>query len=140
MNSLTDRLLAIVALLCAVCLVSAFLNLWLLFGTMAWLLITVCIAFGLGRASGDRVILSTLAFIFLAYTALLFAMLQLHDGTGDPIMVLGMPVGAALVIYGIWPLGILPSLLYAILFDRWIMPSDKLERFLAEFGRRGHKT
>jgi len=135
MNRLPDRLLATAALLCVVCLVCAFLNLWLLFGATAWLLITVELAFGLGRASRNRIIISGLTLIFLGYTALLLAMYWLHDAAGEPIMILGFPVGAALLVYGIWPLGILPSLLYAIIFDRWILPPDRLERFLDEFGR-----
>jgi hypothetical protein len=42
----------------------------------------------------------------------------------------------ALLVYGVWPLGILPSLLYAFRFRQAVLPEDRLERFLAEHSRR----
>jgi hypothetical protein len=80
-------------------------------------------------------VLVTLALILLAYCGLLCGMAWVHDPAVDPTLVLGFPPGTALLIYGIWPLGMLPAVLYPIAFDRWILPADRLDRFVAEFGR-----
>lgn len=136
MKNSTDRTVAAIALLCALCVVFSLFNRWILFGVTAWMVITLEFAFGLGRASSHRAAQSFLALVFLSYIVLFLGMHWLHDPSGEPIIVLGYPVGTALLIYGIWPLGMVPSLLYAAIFDRWILPPDRLERFLDEFGRQ----
>ena len=136
MKDYTHRTVLAVALSCVLCILFGFLNRWMCFGLTTSLLVALALALGVGRACGQRPVLVTLALILLAYCGLLCSMAWVHEPAGEPNLVLGFPPGTALLIYGIWPLGMLPSVLYPIAFDRWILPADRLDRFLAEFGRR----
>jgi hypothetical protein len=140
MSHFTDRVVAVIAVCCALAIVLAFLRQWLLFGLSIWLLITMGLALGFGRATRHRSILATLAFILLAYVALLLGMAWLHDPTGAPDLVLGLPIGAALLVYGIWPLSLVPTVLVTVMFDRWVLRVDQVEALVAEFGQSQEDT
>jgi hypothetical protein len=43
-------------------------------------------------------------------------------------------VPTALLIYGIWPLGIVTGVLYFLVFRKSILSDSKLEKFLRDFG------
>jgi hypothetical protein len=136
MKDYSHRLVIAIAVSCLLCILFAFLNQWIWFGLTTSLLVTVTLALGVGPVCGQRPVLAALAFVLLAYCGLVCGMAWVHDPGREPNLVLGFPPGTALLIYGIWPLGMLPGLLYPIAFDRWILPADRLDRFLAEFGRR----
>ena len=78
----------------------------------------------------------SLAAIYLVFAAVVSAIILL-DAPGGPLRLwLGLPAPTGLLVYGIWPLGILPSLLFAFRFHDTVLPHDRLERFLAEHSRR----
>ena len=140
MNNYAQRLVLAITCSCALCILLAFLNLWIWFGLTTSLLIALSLALGMGRTCNQPPVLVTLVLILLAYCGLLCGMAWLHEPETDLTLVLGFPPGTALLIYGIWPLGMLPAVLYPIAFNRWILPADRLDRFVAEFGRQKDNT
>lgn len=99
--------------------------------------IVLVLAFGWkGRVQG--VVRWSLVGIFLLFTGLIAAMAVLADSAGDAQLWLGLPRPTALLVYAVWPLGALPSLLFAFRFRDTVLPPDKLARFLAEHSR--HKN
>jgi hypothetical protein len=62
-------------------------------------------------------------------------MYWLHNPAGGPDTILGFPAGAALLIYGIWPLGVAPTILVTAVFESRVLPPDRVARLLAEHGR-----
>ena len=135
MLEFTDRLAAIISITSVVCLLTGLLGLWLWFGLATWFLVTLLLALGPGKASRRWPLLPTLAVILMMHWGLFCAIAWLHDPAGGPRLLLGLPLGTALVIYVPPLLGLTAAILYGRYFDRWILPSDRLERFLAEFGR-----
>jgi len=73
--------------------------------------------------------------IFLLFSGLIALMAALDDPGGELRLWLGLPRPTALLVYAVWPLGALPSLLYAFRFRDAVLRQDKLERFLAEHSR-----
>ena len=105
-----------------------------LLGAATLAVITLSLAFGWKRGMSAGVLWS-LAGIFVLFSVLIGAMAALDDPAGEPRLWLGLPAPTALLVYGIWPLGILPSLLYALLFRNTVLPEDRLARFLATHSR-----
>ena len=130
------KLVLALAAISAVTVVLGLLGWWQWFGVVLWLVIILCAAIGYGRDAGRGPIRSAL-FAMLAVNLLLFLAILLTDRTaGDPVLVLGTPVSTAFLIYGIWPMGNLLGVLYFAVFERSVLPPEKIERFLAEFARR----
>ena len=119
---------------CAVCVVLAFLNQWLWFGMTAWAIFALAVAIGIGPASRRPRVAAVIVAMFVGYCALLYEMVRLYDPSGPPRIVLGFPISTALLVYGMAPVASIPAVLYVVLFDRWILPAERLERFRAEFG------
>ncbi len=132
----TDRLVAAMFAAGLLGLLLLLFNHWALFG------LTVCAALLLGLALGyssgrlTAPIKLTLLALFAADAALLTGMVLSPTSGPLPRLVLGFPAPTALLVYGIWPLPLLAGLLYALVFRSNVLPEDKLERFLAEHGRR----
>jgi hypothetical protein len=105
-----------------------------LLGTATLAAITLTLAYGWsGHLRGG--VLWSLIGIFVLFSALIAAMAVLDDPAGEPLLWFGLPRPTALLVYAVWPLGVLPSLLYALRFRDTVLPGDKLERFLAEHSR-----
>lgn len=66
------------------------------------------------------------------------AMLALRERVMDAPWVAGLPLAAAIQLYGVWlaPL-LLVALAYALTFDRYEMRQEDLDRLLASTKRRG---
>ena len=88
------------------------------------------------RSASSRAVTWALAGIFVLFNGLILSITALEAPEGPPRLWLGLPAPTALLVYGVWPLGILPSLLYAFRFRDSVLPEDRLERFLAEHSRR----
>ncbi len=130
------RAVLALAAISAVAVVLGLLGWWQCFGFVLWLVIILCAALAYGRDAWRGPIRSAL-FVMLAVNLLLFLAILLTDRTaGDPVLILGTPVSTAFLIYGIWPMGNLLSVLYFAVFERSVLPPEKIERFLTEFGRR----
>ena len=126
------------AMLCAVlslvALVAGLSGQAALVGMSAVVLIVVLSAMGL-RAPGRprfRVLAVLVAWgaIFCGLLALGF---RLHDPAAPLATFGGFPIGTATLVYGTTPLGITMGVLYALAFERDILPLEKQREFLARF-------
>ena len=122
-----DRIVAAVLAAALAALLRFPVNDWLSFG------IAVCALLVLGLALGFGRVRPSLLLLFGAYVALLAAMARLAD---SPRLILGLPAGTALLVYGIWPMPLVAGLLYGLWFRSSVLPEDRLQKFLAEHGRR----
>jgi hypothetical protein len=104
-------------------------------------LLVACLAIGWrsSLASGAprrRSILLGLAAVYLVQAGVIGAIVLLDDPEGAPRMWLGLPAPTALLVYALWPLGVMPALLFAARFRDTVLPEDRLRRFLDAHGRR----
>ncbi len=113
----------------------AFLNQWLLFGILTWLMMALAMAIGFGPEYRRAPILAAIIGIFLAYSALLLLLAGLDDPSGEPRLILGFPAATAVLVFGIWPIGVMAGLLYGLVFQRSVLPEEKLRAFIRKFGR-----
>ncbi len=126
-----------VAWCCAalIALLLALSNHWLWFGVAAWLVLFLAVAIGYGPQCRRPGTVAALSAVFLLYIACLLGIVWTYHPEAVPVLFLGLPVPTAFLIYGIWPLGSLLGLLYAVEFRRSVLPEEKLQQFLTEFGR-----
>ena len=136
MNDLRDRLVLILGPLCLLLLLLGCVGWKGWFGVGTLLLIFLCAALGFGGSAARREVLPALLAMFAAGVVLMVAILLTDRTDSSPDLVLGVPVATAFLIYGIWPLGVFIGVLYFRVFDRLVLPSWKLDKFLSEFGRR----
>ncbi len=128
-TALAIGFLSLLGLLCSL------LDYWLLFGFVSLALLVSALAVGFGRPGRRKAVLYTLVAVFFIYSALLAAIVWTYQSEGDPTLVLGFPVSTALLVYGIWPLGFIPGILYLLIFETSVLRREKLQKFMAEFGR-----
>lgn len=131
-----DRIVLIIFFVGIFALPLSFLNSWFLFGLATWLLMVLSLAVGFGRASSRKPIFYTLAGLFLVYSLLLAVIAWTDRPESDLDLLFGLPIGTAFLVYGIWPLGVAPGVLYFLVFHRSVLPEEKLQKFLADFGHR----
>ena len=113
----------------------AFLNQWLQFGILTWLMMALAMAIGFGPEYRRPPILAAIIAIFLVYSALLLLLAGL-DNPGEPArLILGFPAATAVLVFGIWPAGVMAGLLYGLVFQRSVLPEEKLRAFIRKFGR-----
>jgi len=77
--------------------------------------------------------------VMIAMLALYGALLAGIAWLDDPQrlrLLLGLPAGTALLVYGVWPIGLVWGVLYGVLFPRDVLPRERLERFLKTYGRK----
>ena len=128
-TALAIGLLSLVGLLCSL------LDYWLLFGFVSLALLVSALAVGFGRHGRRKPVLYTLVGVFFIYSALLAAIVWTYQSEGEPTLLLGFPVSTALLVYGIWPLGFIPGILYLLIFETSVLRREKLQDFMAKFGR-----
>lgn len=124
---------------CASALVAlplALANRWFWFGIIVWLMLLLGIALGYGPHCRRKTILAALSGMLLLYSAFLLGIARTYHPENEIELFLGLPVPAAFLVYGIWPCGLLLGVLYALEFPHSVLPEDKLQKFLAEFGRK----
>jgi hypothetical protein len=129
-----DGLVIAISLACGIEIVFAMLNLWVWFGMGVWLIITLALSLGFGHASRAGFLRNALLVVFLGFCGLLGMIVLGHDPASETL-ILGFPVGTAVLVYGIWPFGMIGAVLYALVYDRWVTPADKLDHFLRQFCR-----
>ena len=101
--------------------------------------ITLLICFGFAASYGSHAthlrIAIPLIITLISFWGLFAGIFQNHK-PDDPVkLVLGLPVGSSLLVFGMWPLGLLPTALLTILFKRSILPCESVEKLVARFGR-----
>jgi hypothetical protein len=124
---MSDRTVAAIFAVALAALALFPLHAWLGFG------IAACALLVLGLALGFTRLHPALLILFAAYVGLLAGMVWFAESSR---LILGLPAATALLVYGIWPMPLLAALLYGLLFRSSVLPDDKLEKFLAEHGRR----
>lgn len=124
------------ALTAVLALLLSLFNQWLWFGVLMWVILLLGAAIGYGPQSSRPPILAALAGMLLLYCGLLLGVAWTFRPESPAVLFLGLPVPTALFVYGIWPAGTLMGLLYALEFRRSVLPEDKLQAFLAEFGEK----
>ena len=129
-------LVGFLALVGLAAIVLAFLNHWLLFGILTWLMMALAMAIGFGPKYRRGPLLASIVGIFLAYSALLLLLARL-DSTEELRLILGFPAATAILVFGIWPIGAVAGLLYGLVFERSVLPEEKLREFIRKFGRSG---
>ena len=103
---------------------------------------TICLAIGLGfglahlSGLGRAKVSLTILFTTSALTLLFAAAAMLHDSDRPLRVVLGFPIQTMLFVWVIWPLGAVLCALHALTFDELILPEEKVDEILDEFGGR----
>ena len=77
--------------------------------------------------------LAAFATVFCGLLALAF---HLHDPDGPLATFGGFPVGTAVLLFGITPVGVTMGVMYGIVFGRDVLPERKLRAFLDRFAGR----
>jgi hypothetical protein len=135
-DQITSRLALAWCCAALIALLLSLANQWLWFGILVWLILLLSVAIGYGPHCRRRSILATLSGVFLLYTGFLLGIAWTYRPRAEITLFLGLPLPTAFLIYGIWPFGIILGFLYALEFRRSVLPRDKLQQFLAEFGRK----
>ena len=135
MSNRTDKLVAVAALVGVVTLGFGLAGNALLFSFGVSLLIV----FGYGVAYGANAtrpaIAVTLLIVLAGFWALFAGALSSHRPDEPLVLVLGLPVGTAFFVFGLWPLGLIPSILHVVMFNRFILPKRNVEKLVERFGR-----
>ncbi len=135
MRDSTDRTVAAIFAAALLCVVLFLFNRWALFGAATCGLLVLGLALGFGLRGRPRVLYAGLLALLVSYAWLLWGIAS-FEPRGPLRLAGGVPAATALLIYGIWPMPLLAGLLYALIFRSSVLPDDKLENFLAKYGRR----
>ena len=98
-------------------------------------MMALAMAIGFGPEYRRPPILAAIIGIFLVYSALLLLLAGLDNPGGEPRLILGFPAATAVLVFGIWPIGVMAGLLYGLVFQRSVLPEKKLRAFIRKFGR-----
>lgn len=128
------KLAWILVLACLATVVAGWLGEPILLGAASLAVIVLTLAFA-WKGALKGVVAWSLAGVFVLFSGLIALMAVLDDPAGELRLWLGLPRPTALLVYVVWPLGALPSLLYAFRFRDTVLREDKLERFLSEHSR-----
>lgn len=133
-----DRLILAFLALSLASLICALTNQILLFSLSTGAFAVLSFVLAYGRESRRPAILAGLCIFFALYLGLMIGINRTFDPAGSLELLGGLPVPTALLIYGIWPLGIVTGVLYFMVFRKSILTNSKLEKFLREFGGGSH--
>ena len=101
--------------------------------------VSLLIVFGYGVAYGANVtrpaIAVTLLIVLAGFWALFAGALTSHRPDEPLVLILGLPIGTAFFVFGLWPLGLIPSILHVVMFNRFILPKRNVEKLVERFGR-----
>lgn len=136
------RIVQSIAVTALVAVALAITGHWLAFGIASWavLMLSVAVGFSAGPSGAPRRILLSVAVMFALYSAMVVASALLEDPTGEPVLWMGLPRATAVLVYGIWPLGVLPAVLYLVEFSRSVLPADRLAHFRQTLERAGNRA
>lgn len=101
----------------------------LAFGVLTWAVLCLAIAIGFGDAVRRSRVAFSITGIFLLFSGLVAAVFWYDAPAGELRLWLGLPAATAILVYAIWPLGVLAGVLYVVEFERSILPADRLRRF-----------
>ena len=130
-------LAAVAGSVCVVALLAGLGGNALALGICAVVLIALLCTISL-RSAGrpSRRTLAVLAIYATAFSCFLAMAFRLHDPGGPLVTFWGFPVGTAMLVYGITPLGFTLGALYGLVFDSDILPEEKQREFLERYAGR----
>ncbi len=126
---------AALAIACVACVAAGWIGDPALLGVAAMAAIMLTLAHAWAGASRGPVLWSLVG-LFVLFSGLLVWMAALDDPASELELWLGLPPATAVLVYAVWPLGVLPSLLYALRFHDTVLEESKLQRFLAKHSQR----
>jgi hypothetical protein len=130
-NSTGDRVAISLALLSLLTLVLGLLGMAEAFGVAAVGVILLPIWFGWRSRSNPSRVRSLLAACAALYAVLILLIFQLdRPEAAQPEIWLGYPPSTAVFVYAVWPLGILPALVYGVYFSKQVLSDEDLASFL----------
>ena len=130
----SDRLILAFLALSVASLACALSNQVVLFSLSTGVFAVLGFVLAYGPESRRPAVVIGLSLFFTLYLALMIGIDRTFDPAGRLELFGGLPLPTALLIYGIWPLGILTGLLYFLVFRKAVLTDSKLEKFLREFG------
>jgi len=136
MNNLNPILVKTILVIAIAATLFALTNHWLLFGITAWSLMMLGLAVGFGAQLAQKPIPLLIIGLLVVYVVLLAAIALLDDPRQPLTLILGFPAATAVLVYGIWPVAVVIGLVYALTFDRTVLPPDRLDEFIRRFGRK----
>jgi len=123
-------------------LLCVWLNWWVVFPLFMILFIVVYLAMGAERKGKLGPVTSILWVVGTGYVILFYLLIALYKANpaGMPkTYILGFPPATAVLIYGIWLLPLLLGITYALIFDKWIIRKEDLERLQVHSWRKKEK-
>ena len=139
MKATRDRVIGGIFVLSVLALILGSVHSWLLFGIVSFALLVLCLTLGLGYGRSTRQIRTFLVFLFLACVLLLGGIVFVDRPNEGLHLWLGFPRGTALLVYGIWLVPALSSLIYGWFFPVSVLPEDRLQKFLADHCQKEKK-
>ncbi|MBG99098.1 MAG: hypothetical protein CMN58_01985 [Solibacterales bacterium] len=136
MNNSGSILVKAILVLAIAAILFALTNSWLLFGVTAWSLMMLGLAVGFGAQLSQKPIPILIVGLLVVYIVLLTAIALLDNPRQPLTLILGFPAATAVLVYGIWPVATVIGLVYALTFDRTVLPPDRLDEFIRRFGRK----
>ena len=130
-----NRLVALAAALCAGGLAAGLLGQSMLFGMGTMILISLLAVIGFGRRASKLTLIAVAAFGAL-FCFLIYLNHALHTPEQPLVTFAGFPLGTAVLVYAIGPLGLILGALYALSFDSEVLSEKRQKDFLDRFGSR----
>ena len=128
---------AVTAALSAFASIAGLLDQWLMFGLLSIAVLVASAFVGFGPAARLSRIKLTLVGFVVVMMGLVFAMAYLHPMADANSLWLGLPPATAVLVYLLWPLQSIIGILYVGEFSRTVLPDERLDQFMAEYGRQG---
>ena len=135
MSNQTDKLVAAAAVVGVVTLAFGLAGHALLFSYGVSVLIVFGYAVAYGADATRLRIAVPLAVVLIGFFALFAGALSSHRPDEPLELVLGLPVGTAFFVFGLWPLGLIPTFLHVVMFKRFILPKRTVDKLVERFGR-----
>ncbi len=123
-------------------LLCIWLNWWAVFPLLMILFFVVYVAMGAERKGKLGPAAPILWVMGIGYVILFYLLIILYKAnpTGMPkSYFLGFPPATAVLVYGIWLLPLLLGVAYALIFDKWIIKAEDLNRLEAHSWKRKEK-
>ena len=139
MKDARDRVIGGILVLSVLALILGGSHSWFLFGIVSFALLVLCLTLGFGYGRGTRQIRTFLVFLFLAGVLLLGGIVLVDRPEENLHLWLGFPRGTALLVYGIWLVPALSSVVYGWFFPSSVLPEDRLRKFLADHCQKEKK-
>lgn len=131
-----DRLAVSIALLSLGTLVLGLLGYAQAFGVAAVASLILPLGFGWRKGGMARRMAVYLALFAIVLSALVLALFVFdRPDAAEPAIWLGYPRATAVFVYGVWPIGTLPAIIYGLYFRRAVLDEADLDAFLKRYSK-----